>query len=256
MKKSEVQIGGTYTAKVSDKLTKVRLDNENRHGGWDATNLTTGKKVRIKSAQRLRQPSGVLPSERLGVPATTPDVDLKLAAMQHDPDRCATPRCKSEVAMTYLGRPLCQKCCERECATEAAAMPTIVTEQAPANQEPAELEAQPDVTPTVEIVTGQPLPNDPAEHRQARAKRNGEPKPKRKSMLDAAAEVLQSQNKPLRCSDMIAAMAQQGLWSSPAGKTPEATLYTAIAREIKTKGSQARFRKVERGQFAFAGQEA
>jgi len=29
---------------------------ENPHGGWDATNEATGKKVRIKSAQRLRGP--------------------------------------------------------------------------------------------------------------------------------------------------------------------------------------------------------
>ena len=54
MNKSDVKIGGVYTATVSDKLTKVRIDAENRHGGWDATNLGTNKKVRIKSARRLR----------------------------------------------------------------------------------------------------------------------------------------------------------------------------------------------------------
>jgi hypothetical protein len=54
MKKNEVQIGKTYTAKVTDKLVPVRIEAENRHGGWDATNLATGKKVRIKSPQRLR----------------------------------------------------------------------------------------------------------------------------------------------------------------------------------------------------------
>ncbi|MHC4406393.1 MAG: winged helix-turn-helix domain-containing protein [Planctomycetota bacterium] len=54
MKKDEVKIGGVYAAKVSDKVVSVRIDAENPHGGWDGTNLTTGKKVRIKSAQRLR----------------------------------------------------------------------------------------------------------------------------------------------------------------------------------------------------------
>src|ERR1019366_2183308 len=53
MKKDQIKIGGTYLAKVSDKLVAVRLDAENLHGGWDATNLTTNKKVRIKTAQRL-----------------------------------------------------------------------------------------------------------------------------------------------------------------------------------------------------------
>jgi hypothetical protein len=57
MKKDEIKIGGTYLAKVSDEVVPVRIDAENTHGGWDATNLLTDKKVRIKSAQRLRCPA-------------------------------------------------------------------------------------------------------------------------------------------------------------------------------------------------------
>ncbi|MBY0312671.1 MAG: winged helix-turn-helix domain-containing protein [Phycisphaerales bacterium] len=41
----------------------------------------------------------------------------------------------------------------------------------------------------------------------------------------------------------------KGLWKSPGGKTPEATLYAAIIREIAAKGKDARFRKTERGVF-------
>jgi hypothetical protein len=41
----------------------------------------------------------------------------------------------------------------------------------------------------------------------------------------------------------------QGLWTSPGGKTPEATLYAAIIREIAAKGTAARFKKHERGVF-------
>jgi hypothetical protein len=54
VKRSEIEIGQVYLAKVSNQVVQVRIESENRHGGWDATNLTTGKKVRIKSAQRLR----------------------------------------------------------------------------------------------------------------------------------------------------------------------------------------------------------
>jgi hypothetical protein len=32
-------------------------------------------------------------------------------------------------------------------------------------------------------------------------------------------------------------MAAKGYWTSPAGRTPTATLYSAILRELKTKGS-------------------
>jgi hypothetical protein len=72
MKKDEVKIGGTYLAKVSDKVVPVRIDAENTHGGWDATNLLTGKKVRIKSAQRLR-----CPANRDGSPQTQPEVQVQ-----------------------------------------------------------------------------------------------------------------------------------------------------------------------------------
>lgn len=44
-------------------------------------------------------------------------------------------------------------------------------------------------------------------------------------------------------------MQDQGIWASPNGKTPEATLYSAILREITHKGDQSRFRKLERGLF-------
>jgi hypothetical protein len=54
MKKEQIKIGETYFAKVSGSVVRVRIDADNSHGGWDATNLATNKKVRIKSAQRLR----------------------------------------------------------------------------------------------------------------------------------------------------------------------------------------------------------
>ena len=40
----------------------------------------------------------------------------------------------------------------------------------------------------------------------------------------------------------------KGLWYSD-GKTPAATIYAAMIREIANKGNKARFRKVERGKF-------
>jgi hypothetical protein len=64
--------------------------------------------------------------------------------------------------------------------------------------------------------------------------------------------VLAASAEPLTCQAMIDAMAAKGLWSSPNGKTPSATLYAAILREIARKGNDARFRKTERGHFAAA----
>ena len=58
---------------------------------------------------------------------------------------------------------------------------------------------------------------------------------------------------PLTCPELIGVMAAQGYWSSPGGKTPQATLYAAITKEIAAKGAQARFVKSQRGQFALRG---
>ena len=76
-----------------------------------------------------------------------------------------------------------------------------------------------------------------------------ETKAKRVSALDAAAQVLAASDVPMRAKEMITAMEAKKLWTSPGGKTPEATLYAAIIREIAAKGTAARFKKHERGVF-------
>lgn len=87
----------------------------------------------------------------------------------------------------------------------------------------------------------------PAKAKKTSAK---ETKAKKVSAIDAAAQVLAKAGQPMNTKDMIEAMAAQGLWSSPKGKTPHATLYAAILRELKVKKADARFKKVERGKFA------
>jgi hypothetical protein len=171
MKKNEIAIGGTYLAKVSDKVVPVRIDAESRHGGWEATNMSTNKKVRIKSAQRLRG-----------------EVN-------------ASGRAKAEKV---------------EQASAPTAEPTVAVEPKPARQ-----------------------PRDPA-------------KPRKVSLLDAAAQVLAESTEPMNVKQMVEAVTARALWSSPKGKTPSATLAAAILRETQTKGAEARFRKVERGLFTAA----
>ena len=163
MKKADVKVGGTYAAKVSGKVVPVRIDAQNPRGGWDATNTATGKKVRIKSAQRLR-------------------------------------------GAVHKSKPM------------ALAIPS----QAGAAKE---------------------KPTPKAESKNAAAKGK-----KRTSALDAAVKVLGEAKKPMTCKEMVEQMLAKGLWQTK-GKTPAATLYSAILREIQKKGKDARFRKVERGKF-------
>lgn len=69
------------------------------------------------------------------------------------------------------------------------------------------------------------------------------------SGLDAAAQVLREAGEPLNAQALVARILERGLWSTD-GKTPAATIYSAMIREIKAKGSASRFQKVDRGRFA------
>jgi hypothetical protein len=89
-------------------------------------------------------------------------------------------------------------------------------------------------------------PAQPKSTRSAGAKSE-----KRTSALDAAAIVLKKKGKPMNCGELVAEMAKLGLWSSPSGKTPAATLHSAMLREITKKGRDSRFKKVDRGMYAF-----
>ena len=71
---------------------------------------------------------------------------------------------------------------------------------------------------------------------------------KKLSCLDAAVQVLKTKGEPMNCKDMVNAMFSKKLWHTDA-PTPAATLYSAILREQKTKGGNARFKKSDRGLF-------
>lgn len=68
------------------------------------------------------------------------------------------------------------------------------------------------------------------------------------NVLNAALKVLTDSGEPMNCKAMVETMLEQKLWKTN-GKTPHATLYSAIIREIQNKGDDARFRKTDRGQF-------
>ncbi len=191
MKKNEVKIGSVYTAKVTDKIVEVRIDAESRHGGWEATNLASGKKVHIKSPARLRSAVGGKAS--------------------------ATAANKSKG--------------NKKAKTDAAA-------------QPAQTSAATDKDVAPEAKDGKKA------DKPKRTRAPKEPKEKRVSGLDAAAKVLQESGEPMTAKEMVEAAEAKGYWKSPGGKTPHATIYSAIIREIATKGDATRFVKTERGKFA------
>lgn len=77
MHAKDVILGATYQCKVSNVVTVVKIDSKNKYGGWNATNMATGRVIRIKSAQRLRTqvsagPAGSRPDLRQGEVETKP----------------------------------------------------------------------------------------------------------------------------------------------------------------------------------------
>ena len=92
---------------------------------------------------------------------------------------------------------------------------------------------------------------------KAAAKTNTAAKPKKERTttkqggLSGAVRVLEEAGEPLNCQEMVKRMLEKGYWKTD-GKTPSATIYSAIVREIKEKGAATRFRKTERGKFALA----
>lgn len=254
MKKNEVQIGQVYVAKVSDKLANVQIEAESRHGGWDATNLDTGKKIRIKSPQRLRT-------------AAKPHGDVGPGETNHQgEDQGLQTKAKGKNAMIYRlaeanegAQPL-GEFNSLEAALEKAdthfqqtGIPIEVTRgkmiKGEFHAEFREVIHDPEapILPTP-AQTEEPAQANPA--KAPKAKKEKAPKPEKKlSALSAAARVLEETGQAMTGQEMIAAMGAKGYWTSPGGKTPHATLYAAILREITTKGDQARFCKTERGKF-------
>jgi hypothetical protein len=189
MKKAEVKIGGKYYANVTGKKVEIQIDSEKPSGGWNATNLATGKKILVKSAQRLHGEVGK------GKSAT-------------------------------------------KTQSESQAQPPN--------------EADPDIVP---IKPKRSAKNAEGQEPKRSAKKAEGQEPKRLSALAAAHKVLCEATEPLNVQQMIEAMTAKSYWTSPGGKTPHATLYSAILREL-AKGEASRFVKTDRGRFVAASATA
>ena len=106
------------------------------------------------------------------------------------------------------------------------------------NVEPKPAEAAPEPAPE---------PAAPAAAPAEKPRRGGG----RLSLVDAAAKVLEGARAPMGVREMFEEARRRRLWEPGAGKTPLQTLCSSIYREIKEKGSEARFQKAERGRFVY-----
>ena len=245
MKKADVEIGGVYQVKVTGKLAPVRIDGESRYGGWDGTNLRTNRSVRVKSASKLRKRLDE-PEQPASDADTAPDaVEPSVEVSEQDGTGGDTGGQKGEAVE---GK--CPKCRRtvRIPASERKARCRCGQALARLNGGLARIKEHPvgcvDMD-DAEIVA-EAEPDDLPDTGRRRKKKRADGK---LSGLDAAAKVLAEANEPLKATAIVERMLGQGLWET-SGKTPEATIYAAMTREIKQKGGESRFEKVGRGTFA------
>ena len=120
------------------------------------------------------------------------------------------------------------------------------TKKATPKKAPAKKPAQAN-TPAP-VAKAKPKASTKAKPAKNATRANDAAKPKRISGLDLAAKVLVDAKEPLQAKT-IAERAIAAGWKTT-GKTPHATLYAAMIREIAKKGKVARFKKTDRGLFA------
>jgi hypothetical protein len=223
MKKHEVKVGGDYLAKVSDKVVVVHIDGENPHGGWDATNVQTKKKVRVKSAQRLRGPANLTKREVAAAQAATSAavVGKVVTKAEAVDDAMKTAAAAKSPEATRLGGK----------AEKAAKVDAWRKEVAAKGAKP-----DPELDAAIKAADAK------GRAKKAKAgKAKGERKP---GCLDAAVRVLQEAGKPMQAGDIVKQALAKGYWQTK-GATPGATLYAAMIREVAAKGAKARFRRAE-----------
>ena len=77
---------------------------------------------------------------------------------------------------------------------------------------------------------------------------------KKRSLLDAAVEVLRLAKMPMNTREIIEAAIELKLWQPTGAKTPEQTLYGAIVRENKNKEQPRIVKSNIKGKFIYAGE--
>ncbi len=273
MKKRDVEIGGVYVAKVSNRLVKVRIDRDAGRG-WYGTNLRTRREVRILSAQRLRRRldapkteatatnvvAPVATEPAVGTNGTTEPVDATLPNVVDHAQTQPTGQEGDENMSKKQSKKQGKKAVKAQTKTQAQGLCPACgrTIRLPNGRGRCEcgqavfarggklLRIKETPPGCVDLPAATTLEEPKAPEPQAKAPRKRADG--KMSGLDAAAKVLAEVGKPMNCEDMVKLMLEDGLWATE-GKTPASTVYSAILRDLQKKGDASRFRKTERGMF-------
>ena len=200
--------------------------------------------VATEQCEQIESPLAV-PEEASTTPAVEPSsLQPDPSVMQSTSESAATATTSTEQHSQSLAEPTEVSLAAASEVAPAADTPveeTTLSEPAREEQRsPEQTEEQPEATSVTTKPPRKRNPKNVAEDGTA----------KKLSALDAAAKVLAETGTAMTCQELIAAMGARRYWTSPGGRTPQATLYSAMLREITTKGANSRFQKTDRGKFS------
>jgi len=216
--KRKIEIGKVYSAKVGGTFLPVRIDKSLGHGRYEGVVMPSGATVKFSTDSVKGDGETV---EQWQARHKPKERDLP------DPAPKATGKRK--------------KSSQAEFAVTALIEPGAKTGGKDQGTVPAG-----DVGAGAKKAT---KPAKGAKNAKQRKPKADKPAKKRKpGGLDAAARVLREAGTAMNCGDIVKTALEKGYWQT-GGKTPSATIYAAILREINVKGADARFRKTARGHF-------
>lgn len=256
MKKRDVVVGDLYRVSHRGKTIIVRLNRE-RDGnpGWAGLDIATRRPVTVAAASRIqsrcdRNGKALPPAARPAKPSRKAAIAQSVKAVQKGDltkgivvpagDRKASPadRENARLAAERAATPDGMTASERAMSAAANAGKKAGAKRGKRGG-PAKGKA---------AKAAKAKPGKAAKAKPAKAAKAKPAKGKRRGILDLAADLLSEIGKPRTPAELVTQAIQRGLWSTK-GKTPAATLYAAIIREISAKGGRSRFRKTAANTF-------
>jgi hypothetical protein len=225
--KRKIQIGLVYSAKVGGTFLPVRIDKSLGHGRYEGAVMPSGATVKF-STDSIKGDGETV--EQWQARRTPKERDLP------DPAPKATGKRKKSSQAEYAVTALIEPGADGDKKDQGTVPAGDVGAGAKKATKPAK---------------------DAKNAKQRKPKADKPAKERKPGGLDAAARVLREASTAMNCGDIVKTALEKGYWQT-GGKTPAATIYAAILREINVKGADARFRKTARGHFELtaAGKEA
>ena len=220
--KWKIEIGLVYSAKVGGTFLPVRIDKSLGHGRYEGAAMPGGKIVKV-STNAVKGDGETV--EQWQARRTPKERDLPMPAPKATGKR---KKIFSQAEYTVVAL------IEPGAKTDKKDQGTVPAGDVGAGAKKATKPAK-DAKDAKDAKQRKPKADKPAKQRKPGG-------------LDAAARVLREAGEPMNCGDIVKTALEKGYWQT-GGKTPSATIYAAILREINVKGADARFRKTERGKF-------